>query len=142
MESDDLRQRTAVHHHHHHHLEPPELISHLFTSSDSEPCSEPFYYPDIKKKTDEPTPDFVEHERAHNEKEPHKRKGSKKIKKAAHEDGTIEDKQDKKFPETYIVIEFTRSAKKRAIHWLIDKIRASKKNGGAELLVNKEQITL
>lgn len=43
--------------------------------------------------------------------------------------------------DSVFVIEFHPGVKKKAIHWLVDKIRAKKAHGGAELLVLREPFT-
>lgn len=52
----------------------------------------------------------------------------------------IDDGQKRPFDSVF-VIEFHPGVKKKAIHWLVDKIRAKKAHGGAELLVLREPFT-
>lgn len=37
-----------------------------------------------------------------------------------------------------MVIEFDKNIKKDALHWIIDKIRMRKSDGGAQLLIRRE----
>ncbi|XP_070496668.1 anoctamin-10 isoform X4 [Chironomus tepperi] len=40
--------------------------------------------------------------------------------------------------ESYMVIEFDKNIKRDALHWIIDKIRMRKSDGGAQLLIRRE----
>lgn len=52
-----------------------------------------------------------------------------------------EDHQKPSSFESVFVIEFLPGVKKKAVHWLVDKIRGKKAHGGAELLVMREPLT-
>lgn len=41
-------------------------------------------------------------------------------------------------PPTYIIIRITRDVRDKTLIWLVDKIRAKRRDGGAELLVFRE----
>lgn len=42
--------------------------------------------------------------------------------------------------ETIFIIEFGADVTKKTLHWLIDKLRAKKSDGGAGLLIDREPI--
>lgn len=56
-------------------------------------------------------------------------------------DDLIGDGDRKKSFDSVFIIEFHQDVKKKAIHWLVDKIRGKKAHGGAELLVMREPLT-
>ncbi|KAL3281710.1 hypothetical protein HHI36_004914 [Cryptolaemus montrouzieri] len=51
---------------------------------------------------------------------------------------TIMNADDEKLPPTYIVTTVSRKTPKQTLGWLINKIRGSKRDGGAELIVMKQ----
>jgi hypothetical protein len=42
------------------------------------------------------------------------------------------------FPPTYIVVQFSRHVRTKALMWLVDKICGKRLDGGAELLVRRQ----
>ncbi|XP_044726729.1 anoctamin-10 isoform X2 [Chrysoperla carnea] len=42
------------------------------------------------------------------------------------------------YPQTYIVIKFAENVNKTTLKWIVDKIKGNKRNGGAELLIQKQ----
>lgn len=50
---------------------------------------------------------------------------------------TSDDDETKPF-ETHLVIEFSPNINRSTLHWIIDKLRKKKLQGGAELLVRRE----
>lgn len=41
-------------------------------------------------------------------------------------------------PQSYMVIEFEKNINRVALHWIVDKIRMKKSDGGAQLMIRKE----
>lgn len=41
-------------------------------------------------------------------------------------------------PQTYIVLKFSPNVNRSTIHWIVDRIRGKRRNGGAELLIKKQ----
>lgn len=54
--------------------------------------------------------------------------------------GIQDEINDDFFNESYTVIEFNRNVNRKSLHWIIDKIRGKKANGGADLLIRREPI--
>lgn len=45
------------------------------------------------------------------------------------------------FLDTHVIIKFANNVSMNTLHWIIDKIRAKKSHGGAELLIRREPNT-
>lgn len=45
------------------------------------------------------------------------------------------------FLQSMMVIEFDKNINRLAMHWIVDKIRMRKSDGGAQLLIRKEPAT-
>lgn len=45
---------------------------------------------------------------------------------------------DDAYFETYLVVEFSPNIQRKALHWIVDKIRKKSPHGGAGLLIRRE----